>query len=316
MSKNFNAELQAKVAEYKVKNKVSQNSLAKMLDLSPTALSQYSNSTYPGDVEVVEKKIAEFLSAQEARATQAEEAAHIGKKLDYVPTTISEDVKEAIRFAQLNRGMCLLHGDAGIGKTKGAINFTKENPHSTVYIKVSPVSANTTGVICLIAKKLGITNLRGRRQLMEQVCERLSGTNKVVIVDEAQFLTTQAIDALRVISDGDESIENSGNGIVLIGNSKILQKIKGNADAGYAQIFTRVQLQRRYSTTQVTQEDIESLFPALTKENDLDAIAYLLGVARSIHGIRMACGVFDLGVKSADISLKNLQKISVHMGVM
>ncbi|MEG1275634.1 MAG: AAA family ATPase, partial [Ruthenibacterium sp.] len=233
----------------------------------------------------------------------------------YVPTTVSEDVYQSILFSQLNRCMSVLHGDAGVGKTKGAIKFAKDHPNSAVYIKVSPTNSSITGVVTLLARKLGISGVRGRRQLMDAVCTRVQGTNKVIIIDEAQFLNPTAIDALRSISDGDETSENPGNGVCLIGNSRIQSKIKGSADAGYAQIFTRIHLQREYRTTQTTREDISSLFPQLAREGRDKELDFLFSVSRSIHSTRDAVYIFDLAVKAQDISFENLRRIAVHMGV-
>lgn len=38
---------------------------------------------------------------------------------DYIPTSISEDVCKLIRYCQIEKGMVIIHSDAGIGKTKG-----------------------------------------------------------------------------------------------------------------------------------------------------------------------------------------------------
>ena len=48
---------------------------------------------------------------------QAAKAAPYLPVLEYIPTSISEDVYNAICYCQMERGMVILHGDAGIGKT-------------------------------------------------------------------------------------------------------------------------------------------------------------------------------------------------------
>ncbi len=77
---------------------------------------------------------------------------------------------------------------------------------------------------------------------MEEVRTRLAGTNKVVIVDEAQHLKLPAIEKLRSLSDPDIVTGTPGNGVCLIGNSEVYDRIRGKAQAEFAQIFTRVKM--------------------------------------------------------------------------
>ena len=70
--KTYNAALQAQLDAYlSEQSGLPQSKAAAMIGVSPTALSQYRNSKYPGDVEAVESKIEEFLRTRSA-AAQAE----------------------------------------------------------------------------------------------------------------------------------------------------------------------------------------------------------------------------------------------------
>ena len=67
--KTYNAALQAQLDAYlSEQSGLPQSKAAAMIGVSPTALSQYRNSKYPGDVEAVESKIAEFLRTRSAAA--------------------------------------------------------------------------------------------------------------------------------------------------------------------------------------------------------------------------------------------------------
>jgi len=50
-------------------------------------------------------------------------------------------VCKLIRYCQIEKGMVIIHGDAGIGKTKGAEKFVRENPAASVYIQAILVVA-------------------------------------------------------------------------------------------------------------------------------------------------------------------------------
>lgn len=61
--KTYNAALQAQLDAYlSEQSGLPQSKAAAMIGVSPTALSQYRNSKYPGDVEAVESKIEEFCA--------------------------------------------------------------------------------------------------------------------------------------------------------------------------------------------------------------------------------------------------------------
>ena len=147
-------------------------------------------------------------------------------------------------------------------RSKGAEKFLRENPSSTVYISMTPSTASLNGVCRALAKALKIGGKHNRMDMMEEVRTRLAGTNKVVIVDEAQHLKLPAIEELRSLSDPDIVTGTPGNGVCLIGNSEVFDRIRGKAQAEFAQIFTRVKMPRQYRSSRITKEDVRSLFPA------------------------------------------------------
>ena len=144
--KTYNAALQAQLDAYlSEQSGLPQSKAAAMIGVSPTALSQYRNSKYPGDVEAVESKIEEFLRTRSAAAqAEAEKAPYLSA--GYVPTSVSEDVYKAIQYCQLERGIVVLHGDAGIGKTRGAARFVQDNPANAIYIRCTPVGGTLTAM--------------------------------------------------------------------------------------------------------------------------------------------------------------------------
>ena len=147
---------------------------------------------------------------------------------------------------------------------------------------------------------------------MEEVRTRLAGTNKVVIVDEAQHLKLPAIEELRSLSDPDIVTGTPGNGVCLIGNSEVYDRIRGKAQAEFAQIFTRVKMPRQYRSSRITKEDVRSLFPAVSDEKEL---AVLLGVARSVYSIRTAQDIYMKAVELNDTSCEGLRRVAKALQV-
>ena len=132
MEKTYNAALIRRVQEYMEKHSISQNQLAAKVNLSSAALSSYLNQKYKGSVEAVERQLTEFFKINDEVAAVAEKVGGLLPREPYVPTSISEDVYQSIRFAQLEHCMVVLHGDAGVGKSKGAQKFLKDHPTNAV----------------------------------------------------------------------------------------------------------------------------------------------------------------------------------------
>ena len=312
MEKTFNAELQERTREYLATSGVSQAKLAQKLGMNgSTTLSRWLSSSYSGDVEKIERALEEFFRVESATDAAKEKAAPYRPAGDYVPTSISEDVYEGIKHCQLHRCVTVLHGDAGVGKTKGAEKFLRENPSSTIYITLSPATSDLNAVCKKLAKALKVP-VRNRADMMEEVRARLAGTNKVIVVDEAQFLKLPAIDELRTLSDTDIETGTPGNGVCFIGNSEIHDRIQGKAQAEFAQLFTRIRMPKRYLASRITVEDIRKLFPALNGEPELE---FLLGIARSVYGIRTAQNVYENAIELEDVSCEGLRRVAKAMSV-
>ena len=98
MEKRYNKELQERTRAY-VEAGTSQAELSRRLGMNnSSSLSRWLNSSYNGDVEKIEKALEEYFRAQEAAEEIAEKAAPYRPAVDYVPTSISEDVFQSIRY--------------------------------------------------------------------------------------------------------------------------------------------------------------------------------------------------------------------------
>lgn len=143
MGKQYNTELQAKVETYMKETGISQAKLAPMMNLSGAVLSQYRRSVYDkGDVGDVERKIREFFQIKEEQAENAKKTESFNAVRGYVATSISESIYKMIRYCQLEKGIVVIDGDAGIGKTKAATKFLRDNPATAIYISTTPSTSS------------------------------------------------------------------------------------------------------------------------------------------------------------------------------
>lgn len=312
MSKTYNAELQARATRFMSEKGLSQAKAAPMMGISQTALSQWRRSIYDnGNIDEVESKLAEFFCAQDELDASLEKALPFKPVQDYIPTSISEDIVKLIRYCQLERGMVVIHGDAGIGKTKGAEKFAKENPSSTIYIQVTPSSGTLNSILRLLARELKVPASRCNLDLMLDIREKLDGTNKIIIIDEAQHLKLSALEEIRTLSDPNTITGQTGTGIVLIGNTEVYSRMVGKQEARFAQLFSRIKMNRYYNTRKVSVDDVRRLFPLLDKK-ELD---FLLGISHSKWGIRGSVNVYNNAVNNENISYNGLYSMARTMGI-
>lgn len=319
MSQQYNAALQERVEQYLKENNLSQAKAAPAMGLSQAVLSAYRNSKYDkGDIAAVEKKLEEFFRIQDEKKENGRRAEFFQSKAgdDYVRTSISEAAYKSIRYCQLEKGIVVIDGDAGIGKTKAAARFLKDNPNTTVYVKASPSTSSTRSLLKAIARALSIPDNLRTEDLSASIQEKLRRTDKVIIIDEAQNLKFLALEEIRGWVDEDVMTGRPGIGIVLIGNVEVYNKMLGRQEAIFAQQFNRTRLHSRYRTQDIRKEDVELFFPALKEKQMQKEIDFLYRISHSKWGIRGMVNVFNNAVNNEDVSLDGLEKMANTMGIL
>lgn len=310
-----NENIKERLEAYMKESGLSQAKIAPLIGVSMTALSQYRNGIYKGDVKAVESKIEEYMETVEEQQAQEEKAQPYKAVEDYIPTSVSEDIYRMIRYAQVNGGIAIAHGDAGIGKTKAAQKYVRENPTQAIYLEMSPVAGTLGNMLRLFARTLKLPESRNKMELMLSIREKLEGTNKVIIIDEAQHLKLSALEQIRTLADPNSITGTKGVGIVLIGNTEVYSKMKGKQEAQFAQLFSRIKMSRYYSTSNVTDDDVEKLFPVLKKQGMKKELGFLKGICKSKWGIRGATNVYDNSINNDDVSVKGLYAMARTLGI-
>ena len=308
MSKEYDSALQARVEQFLKEKNISQAKAAPLMGISQTALSQYRRSMYDnGNIGELENKLMEFFRTQEEQEASTEKALPYRPIQDYIPTSISEDVYKLIRYCQLEKGMVIIHGDAGIGKTKGAERFVRENPTASVYIQATPSTGTLGNLLKVLARALKVPETRSKLDLTLAIREKLEGTNKVIIIDEAQHLQLRSLEEIRTWADANPITGQQGVGI---GNTEVYTRMVGKQEARFAQLFSRIRMNRYYSTRKVTGEDVAKLFPKLAEESRKKELGFLHGISQSKWGVRGAVNVYN-----EDISYNGLYSMARTMGI-
>ena len=196
---------------------------------------------------------------------------------------------------QLNKllgGLAVACGDAGIGKTQAALKYVRDHEQNSIYIYVPPCMKTSNAIIKAIGSKLGIRK-RAMDEIWTAIAEKLTD-GMIIILDEAQHLSYEAIETLRSFSD---IFNNDGKtlGVCLIGNEVTIECTNGKSgqEIEFGQIVSRRKSLEVFKTTQIARKDVELLFPEL--EGKKPEIDFLHRIATGVQGIR---GIVDIMVKA------------------
>lgn len=164
---------------------------------SPPVLSQFRNMSGPddyiGDRDRIVRKLNQFME-QEARNQAAPGPA------DFVETRVAKRMLTAIQNAIELRGIGLIYGPAGVGKTitlEAAVSIFA----GSVMVRARSTTRSVGGFARHLAKAMKIKQQGTLYTLQDRFVEALKGTDRPIFIDEAHQLTRQALEFLRDLHD-------------------------------------------------------------------------------------------------------------------
>ncbi len=273
-------------------------SVAKQLGISPGALTTFLKGEYKSPHTII-PKVEAFVSIFEKKEVAP-------TKPGFQPTSISMSVIQTIEYCKIQGCMGIYYGDAGVGKTAGAEEFISNNPESLM-VTVKPVFANVRGINKLICDELRVAEAKTNIDAYMAIARKLKGSNRVVIIDEAQHLTIKTLEHLRSLI-----VDDAGCGLVLIGNETIYNRMIGKQEAQLAQLFSRVAIRKNVTTQQVLIDDIKMLFPVLGDKEQ----TFLYKVSsKSKWGVRGAINLFLNSASNEDLTYDGIVSMAKFMGI-
>lgn len=282
----------------------SQRKAAQATGVTASAISLIRNGTYPANEQNQLDKLEKYFTVKDAASDTYEE-------VRYAPISTSKKVYNTIRSCHIKGGFAIVTGDAGIGKTKAINKYLEDSENNTVVITVNPCQKSAKAVLKLLALKLNVPLSQSTDDMWFSIVGKLHD-GMVVIVDEAQLLTYQAIETLRSISD---HFDNCGQtlGVALIGNNGIRERIEGKTREIYRQVNNRTWQRPFLQTSDVKLEDIRLLFPLL--DGSCPEVRFLLKVAQSAEGIRGAVRLFGNAYDNERYDLNGLAEMAKSMNI-
>lgn len=264
------------LSEFMGQAKKSQRQIAKETGLSTSVISQFLDGNYTGNNEKVAQAIEQYLTVSKERLNMIQSSAF------YEGLFNTQEVLFACSYAHRRNDITLVSGDAGAGKTT-ALEYYTNNNTGVVMVTADSCTASATAVLSLIAEKIGKRIIGNRSVLMRELVSQFYKTNRLIVIDEADHLTLQALQAIRNLND------QAKVGIVLSGNDKIYrQMFTGQRGYEFDQIRTRIIVRKKVANN-YTVEEIHSIFPHLNEE----CLAVVMKIACG-ESLRTARKIFEI----------------------
>ena len=241
--------LRAEIQSLLQQPNVTMRRISKESGVSLTRLSQWVNDKYTGNIDAVCADLTRWIKSFQGRG------AVTSNSTTWRPTPTGNRIARTLFYAQQAPDIALIYGGAGVGKTCTARHYRDENPN--VWIATMTPAINSVPA-CLerIAGALNLSACPGGAAKAENaIVQRLDGTNGLLVVDEAQFLSPKCLEAIRSLYDA------SGAGIALMGNEIVYTLITGGSrQAQFAQLSSRIGFRLRLA--EPAQGDVDAMLEA------------------------------------------------------
>jgi len=272
----------------------SQRQISRETGLSTSVISQFLNDSYTGDNEEVARTIRQFLSVSKKRLNTV-------SAVNFYPELFNtREVFYACTHAHRYNDITLVSGDAGAGKTTALRHYAEHNT-GVIYVTANACTTSASAVLGLISQKIGKYTPGRKAALMNALVAQLQDTNRLVIIDEADHLTLDALQAVRNLNDVAQV------GIVLSGNDKIhRQMLSGRRSYEFDQLRTRIVIRKKVFN-EYTLDEMAGIFPGTAD----DCLAFLMKLAQS-ESLRTAKKLYEVAAEFAaatgsHLSVKHLR---------
>lgn len=274
---------------------LTQAQVAKEAGIASSTLSQILSGSYKGSPREMGANLGQWLTR---RDRQHRATAIMPALPAYIETPTARLIREALDYAHLFQDITVIYSGAGLGKTTAMREYARKNTAVWI-VTVTPDCASAPVLLQEVAIAMGHKDAPLHPAVLRrEIVRRMRDTNGLLIVDEAQHLTVQALEAVRSLHDLTEV------GLALLGNAKVYDRIHGanRQKEDFAQIFSRIG--RKLKLVRPKRGDIHAIAKAFNVDDkaaieQLEKIAQHPGALRGVvKTIRLAF-VMAAGEQSA-----------------
>lgn len=213
----------AQIVEWLDRAQQSRAWLAKKASLPSGTVSQVLNGKYPSSPS---KQLNQLLSVLDTETERMKDGT-----TDYVYGSVHKLLTVVCDRTRKQQSFGVITGHVGIGKSRFCVEYQKASP-LTLLIEVSPKMTPGTFMDAVL-EQLNHALPHGLSAKFNEIKRILKGTNFLILVDEAEKLSGQAIEYLRRIRD------IAKVGVVLVGTEELAALIKPR-HGPFQQVYSRV----------------------------------------------------------------------------
>lgn len=218
--------MREQLQQYMQEHGLTQGQVAKSIGKSIATISQYLKGSYNGRTDEIDDAVARLLQREKDKVVERR------FNSEFVSTYAAERCLDTIGIAHAESDIAVITGAAGLGKTQALKRYVAFNPE-TIFIEIEP-SCSPKILLKNLCQQLGLNENGLNHELFTRITEKL-GKNRLIIVDEAELLSTKSLEYLRRIHDLTQC------GIVLAGMPRLIVNLKGKYGE-LAQLYSRVTL--------------------------------------------------------------------------
>lgn len=248
--------------------------VARRIGMAESTFAVWFSGKYQGRLDTQNRAVQQWLEA----IKDAAEMNDLPTSPAFFKTRTSEDIVEALKWAQMQPELVMITIGAGVGKTMTCRHYRATRPH-TYMVTMSPHTRTVNGMLVDVAAEMDVIQ-HNPAKLTRAIGNRLSrsGAATLLIVDEAQNLQDDAINQLRHFVD----VYNCG--IALVGNDEIHSRFAKRADGpSHAQLKSRIGKRLRYSKP--IKDDLLAFIDAWGV-TEPESVKFLLGIGMKGGALR------------------------------
>lgn len=257
--------------------KLSQNKLAQKVGVNAGAFSDWKNGKYTGDNAALEQKLHAYYRTQVTSVL--ERGAFTKTDFDFVETTIYSQINKVVAQCQAWRCIGSISGNTGLGKTTALKRIKADNPNTIIlktYLNIKP-----RAVLIRLSEALGLEPKAQIDGLIRQITEKLIGSEKLILVDEAEHLKVDSVDLLRTFVDNDDIHIT----LILVGMPILVNQLESNYK--YAYVNNRIGAKAKLPAN-IEEKDIELMVGTVLPNSGISGQVWLKlskGVGRNLKNL-------------------------------
>lgn len=206
------------VKQIKEREKLTNRAISKQAGFGEQILSALLKDKYTGNSDEYIEKLRKWVNAQAERGVKTEFKNGL-KEPEFVMLPTTKNLMGIMQVSQSLKRWGMAYEGSGVGKTEAAREYQREHPNVWI-VTVSEFARTSMAVVDELAEQIGVdvqgmTLARKNARLMKA----LDGAHGLIVIDEAQYLSDNTLNGLRILAEGRA-------GVVLLGNDMVRSRMQ------------------------------------------------------------------------------------------